>query len=154
MPKLFVSKISELSEYTGRTLGPSRWVLIDQKKIDLFAEVTGDQQWIHLDAERAKNESPFGGTIAHGYLTLAIVPALLNEVIEVGDSSRMVNSGLEKMRLKEPVRSGSRLRIVAEIQHVRLFGGGDARVTFKVTWEIEGSTRPACVAEAVLVYFR
>ena len=154
MPNLCLSEISELSEHVGEALGHSRWIQIDQARIDAFAEATGDRQWIHVDPARAREESPFGGTIAHGYLTLAVVPSLLDELIEVKECSRVVNYGIDKMRLKEAVRSGSRIRIHAQIINVRLFGGGDARVTFKVKWEIEGSERPACLAEAVLIYYR
>ena len=154
MPNLCLSHISELSDHVGESLGCSQWIQIDQSRIDAFAEATGDRQWIHVDTERAKKESPFGDTIAHGYLTLAVVPSLLDELIEVKGCSRIVNYGLDKLRLKEAVRSGSRIRINAQILSVRFFGGGDARVTFKVKWEIEGCERPACLAEAVLIYYR
>ena len=154
MPPLRVSEISELEQHVGTDLGTSSWVLVDQARIDAFAEATGDHQWIHVDPVRAAAESPFGATIAHGYLTVSLAPALLPELISVDACSRVINSGIEKLRLKEPVTAGSRVRIGATLTHVREIAGGGARVALSLRWEVEGAKRPAGTGEVVYVYFR
>jgi acyl dehydratase len=154
MAPLTVSEISELKEHVGTDLGKSQWTVVDQARIDEFARATGDHQWIHVDVERAAAESPFGGTVAHGYLTVSIAAALLPELLTVERCSRIINYGIDKLRLKEPVHAGSRLRVGGTLTHVREIGGGGARVTFSVQWEVEGARRPVCTAEVVYVYFR
>lgn len=153
MAVLRVSEISDLKEHVGDDLGTSRWVVLDQDRIDAFARATGDDQWIHVDVERAKSESPFGGTVAHGYLTMSVAPALVNELIDVENCTRIVNYGIDKLRLKEPVPAGSRLRVGAKITGVRELRGGGARVTFAIRWEVEGARRHACSAEVVYLYY-
>jgi len=145
--------VSALKEWVGRKLGPSDWVMVEQSRIDAFAEATGDHQWIHVDVERARRESPFGGPIAHGYLTLSLAPALLPQIVRVDGVRMGVNYGVEKMRLPAPVPSGARVRLSGEIKDVREMPGGGARVTFGMTFEVEGGGKPACVADAIYVYY-
>jgi acyl dehydratase len=147
-----IPQISALKEYVGKPLGTTDWSEISQAQIDAFAEATGDHQWIHVDHDRASAESPFGQTIAHGYLTIALAPVLLQQLFRVENISMAINSGIDKMRLPSPVPSGSRLRMSAEIKNVRDMPGGGARVTIAVTFETEGVTKPACVADVVYVY--
>jgi acyl dehydratase len=126
-------------DFVGAALGPSEWLAIGQERIDAFAEVTGDRQWIHCDVERARRESPWKSTIAHGYLSLALVPALLGSVVEVRGASTAVNTGLDKLRLSAPVPAGSRVRLRAEIKDVRPLPREGVRITFAVRLEVEGS---------------
>ena len=131
----------------GTELGPTEWVTIDQERIDTFADATGDHQWIHVDPARAK-DGPFGATIAHGYLTLALTNLFLPELMVVEDISMGVNYGVNKVRFPAPVPVGSRLRgrgVVTEVTEIP--GGVQAVVT--VTVEIEGSDKPACVVESI-----
>jgi acyl dehydratase len=151
--RIVVPGIESLAEFVGREFGPSQWMTLDQARIDAFAKATGDDQWIHLDAERARRESPFGQSVAHGYLVLALAPVLLREVFEVEGCSQVVNYGIDKLRLREPVPAGGRLRLAGRILDVRRAPGGAARVAFDLRWELEGARRPACRGEAVYVYF-
>jgi acyl dehydratase len=150
---LIIPDVDSLPDYEGRDLGFSDWHTIDQAKIDAFAEATGDHQWIHTDVERAKKESPFGTTVAHGYLTLALAPVLLPEIVEVAKLSQIVNLGIEKLRLREPVPSGARLRLGAVVKNVRPMKGGAVRLALDVRFEVEGAKRPVCTGELVFVYF-
>lgn len=145
--------ISALKDHIGKRMGPTEWVTVTQAQIDAFAEATGDQQWIHVDPERAKRDSPFGQTIAHGYLTLALAPGLLAELLSVEDTSMAVNYGIDKLRLPAPVPATGRVRMTAEIKHVREVPGGAARTTIGISLEVEGSQRAACVADVIYVYF-
>ena len=148
-----IPSISEIENFIDVPLGPTDWVTITQGRIDAFAEATGDRQWIHVDPERAERESPFEGTIAHGYLTMALIPALLPQLVEVEKVSMVVNYGVDKMRLPSPVPAGSRVRASAAIKKVRRIPGGGARVSLAVTVEVEGASKPACNAEAIYAYF-
>lgn len=148
-----IPDIPSLANYVGKPLGSSDWVTVSQEQIQHFANATGDHQWIHVDVERAQNESPFGGTIAHGYLTMSLTPTLLPQIVRVRNSSRTINYGIDKMRLPVPVPAGSRVRLAAEIKHVRKVSGGAARVTFAVKLHLEGTARPCCTADAIYVYF-
>lgn len=149
---LVIPDVASLKRFVGVKLGPSEWVTVTQKRIELFADATDDQQWIHTDPERAARESPFGGTIAHGYLTLSMAPVLLSKVLRVEQSAMTLNYGLEKLRMHSPVHAGSRIRFHATIQSVRDIPSGAARVVIAMTIEVEGVPRPAVVAEPVLVY--
>ena len=142
----------EARVFVGRELGPSEWVGVDQERIDAFAEITGDRQWIHCDVERARRDSPWKSTIAHGYLTLALVPRLLSSVVEIRGAASGVNTGLDKLRLSAPVPAGSRVRLWAEIKDVRALPQGGARVTFAVRLEVEGSKKPALLASVNYAY--
>jgi acyl dehydratase len=139
--------IAELEQSAGRDLGTSSWHSVDQEKINLFAEATGDHQWIHVDPERA-SQGPFGGTVAHGYLTLSLLPVLMSEVISVTDAQMGVNYGTEKIRFTAPVPSGSRVRLHAKLLRAERRGPG---VVYHVGVEIEveNQEKPALVGEVV-----
>lgn len=138
----------ELLGAVGKRLGASEWLTIEQERIDQFAEATGDHQWIHVDPERAK-DGPFGTTIAHGYLTLSLVNALLPQILVVNNVSMGVNYGTDKMRFPAPVPVGSRIRGVGELVAAKVVKGGAVQVTVRITVEIEGSDRPGCVVDTI-----
>ncbi len=148
-----IPSIAALREFVGKPLGRSDWTTVSQEQIQRFADATGDQQWIHVDAERAKAQSPFKAPIAHGYLTISLAPVLLPQIVRVDGIRMGVNYGLDKMRLPAPVPAGARVRLAAEIKDVREMPGGGARVTFGLTFEVEGGTKPACLADAIYVYY-
>lgn len=131
----------------GQSLGEGDWLLVDQKRIDTFAEATGDYQWIHVDTDRAAS-SPFGGTIAHGYLTLSLCPYLVKSVYRIDGSKMGVNYGLNRVRFISPVPVGSRIRARSVLKNAERIGDG-VQVTLETTIELEGSDKPACVAETV-----
>lgn len=135
----------------GTKLGPTDWLVIDQDRVNGFAEVTGDHQWIHVDVERAK-DGPFGGTIAHGYLTMSLVNYFLPQLIEVRGFAHAVNVGADRLRFLSPVKVGSRIRSVGEIVGVEEVKGAIQSVV-RVTVEIEGSDKPACVVDTISRYF-
>jgi acyl dehydratase len=153
MPRTLIPDISALKDFVGHEFEPSEWVLVDQARIDAFAAATGDRQWIHVDPERARRESPFGTTIAHGHLTLSLAPMLLQQSIEVKGVGMMVNPGIEHVRLRSPVRSGSRVRLRGSLAHVRELRGGAARVTYRCFFEVEGEERPAAFGDFHVVYY-
>jgi acyl dehydratase len=146
-----IDGISGLGPYVGKHLGYSDWREVTAEQVQLFADATGDHQWIHLDEERAK-AGPFGTTIAHGFLTLSLAPVLLGEVLVVTGISMGVNYGLNKVRFPAPVPVGSKVRVGAVIDNVDEIAGG-AQVTLTGTWEIEGGTKPVCVAEVIFRYY-
>lgn len=135
----------------GTALGPTEWLAIDQDRVNGFAQVTGDHQWIHVDVERAK-DGPFGGTIAHGYLTMSLVNFFLPQLIEVRGFAHAVNVGADRLRFLSPVKVGSRIRGVGEIVGVEEIKGAIQSVV-RVTVEIEGSDKPACVVDTISRYF-
>jgi acyl dehydratase len=141
--------IEGLKELLGTTVGPSEWREVTQEMIDTFAELSGDDQWIHVDVERAKKESPFGTTVAHGNLTLSLIDGLRRDLIESTGFQLGVNYGWNKVRFPAPVPSGSRVRGSAEVIEVEDVGGGWWQVVTKFTVEVEGSEKPACVGESV-----
>jgi len=138
----------ELLGAVGQKLGASEWLAIEQPRIDEFARATGDHQWIHVDPERAKS-GPFGATIAHGYLTLSLVNQFLPQLLDVRGTSMGVNYGCERVRFPAPVRVGSRVRGVGEVIAAEEVKGGAVQVTVRVSVEIEGSERPACVVDTI-----
>jgi len=145
--------VGAIRDFLGKPLGLSDWVEVTQDRIDRFAEATGDHQWIHVDPERARRESPFGTTIAHGYLTLSLAPVLLDQVMRVDGEPTVVNAGIERMKLSAPVPAGSQVRLRAEIKKVRdMPGGAGVRVTIGIVIEIEGSKRPALTGDCILIY--
>jgi len=144
--------LEAVRDFVGKPLGPSAWTQVTQESIDLFARATGDHQWIHVDPERARRESPFGTTVAHGYLTLALAPALLDQIVRVEGGPTVLNTGIERMRLSAPVPAGSRVRLRAEIKRVREMRSRGLRTTFHLVLEVEGSAKPACTADVALVY--
>ncbi|MEU9028366.1 MaoC family dehydratase [Streptomyces sp. NPDC048383] len=149
-PRIFTSA-EELRAGIGEPLGPSGWLEVDQKRIDLFADATGDHQWIHVDPERAAS-GPFGSTIAHGYLTLSLLPSLVPQIMRVEGMRMGINYGVDKVRFPAPVPVGSRLRATALITSVTEVGEG-VQVAATVTVEREGAEKPVCVAESVSRYY-
>ena len=143
-----VAAPAELLDLSGADLGVTEWTTIAQDRVDLFADATGDRQWIHVDVARATAESPFGGPIAHGYLTLSLVNLFLPELLEVQGASMGVNVGLDRVRFPAPVPVGSRLRGRGEVVEVAEAKGG-VQITVRVTVEVEGSDKPACIADTV-----
>jgi acyl dehydratase len=143
-------RIATLDDFVGRELGVSNWVVVDQARIDAFAQCTGDTQWIHVDVDRAKRESPFGGTIAHGYLTLSLLAALAIEIgIIPGDASAGLNYGLDKVRFMTPVKAGARVRNRVTLLAVEKKGGGRVIVKTMNELQIEGEDKPALIAETL-----
>ncbi|MEU6949683.1 MULTISPECIES: MaoC family dehydratase [unclassified Streptomyces] len=149
-PRIFTSA-EELRAAVGEPLGHSDWLEIEQKRIDLFADATGDHQWIHVDPEQAAS-GPFGKTIAHGYLTLSLLPTLVPQIMRVEGMKMGLNYGTNKVRFPSPVPVGSRLRAGAVLTEVTEAGGG-VQVTATVTVEREGGDKPVCVAESVSRYY-
>jgi acyl dehydratase len=146
-----INGIEEFKKYAGQHLGYSGWRLVDQQQVNLFADATGDHQWIHVDPERAAS-GPFGGAIAHGYLTLSLVPVLLHDVLDVQGMTFGVNYGCNRVRFPAPVKVGSRVRLGVEVASVEDIAGG-AQVVLDVTVESEGQDKPSCVAQVVYRYF-
>jgi acyl dehydratase len=144
-----VNGIEELKALVGQTVGPSEWREVTQDLINKFADVSGDHQWIHVDVERAKTESPFGTTVAHGNLTLSMVDGFRDSLLESTGFKMGVNYGWNKVRFPAPVPSGSRIRASIETLSVDEVGGGWYQVVQRWTVEVEGSEKPACVAESV-----
>jgi acyl dehydratase len=147
MPTVFATP-RDLLAAVGSSLGASDWLEIRQTRIDGFADATGDHQWIHVDPERAKR-GPFGKTIAHGYLTLSLVNCFLPQIIEVRGISMGVNYGCDRVRFPAPVPVGAKVRGVGELVAAEEVKGGAVQVTVRVTVEVEGSERPACVADTI-----
>jgi acyl dehydratase len=143
-----ISGLEDLKRSEGEILGTSDWHEVTQKDIDTFADVTGDHQWIHVDVERAR-ETPFGGTIAHGYYTLSIVPRLSREVFAMEGFTFALNYGLNKVRFPSPLPVGSKVRLTAKVAKVEDIPGG-AQTTMEMTVEREGGEKPVCVAETVV----
>ncbi|UNS96209.1 MaoC family dehydratase [Streptomyces tubbatahanensis] len=150
-PRVFTSP-DELRAAVGEELGSSDWLEVDQKRIDLFADATGDHQWIHVDPERAAG-GPFGGTIAHGYLTLSLLPALVPQIMRVDGMRMGVNYGVNKVRFPSPVPSGTRVRARATLTDVSEASDGGVQVAAQVTVEREGADKPVCVAESLSRYY-
>lgn len=148
---LVIDGIAGLRERAGTDVGVSDWVTIDQESVTTFAELTGDEQWIHVDPERAK-DGPFGGTIAHGFMTLSKSTGLLWSVAVVKDAGVILNYGLNKVRFPSPVRVGSRIRMRVSIADVRDVARG-VEVVWHLEYETEGETKPPCVADLVFRYY-
>jgi acyl dehydratase len=146
---LTVETPQDLKKHIGQTLGPSDWLVVDQAMIDKFAEATGDHQWIHVDVERAKKEMPGGKTIAHGYLTLSLLPRLVPQLLKVQKRSRGINYGSNKVRFTNTVPAGSRVRLKQTIKNVEDVEGNGVRITSEMVIEVEGKDRPALVAEVM-----
>lgn len=145
--------VGDLAKHVGGEIGVSSWIVLDQARIDEFARCTGDHQWIHVDAERAAREGPFGGTIAHGFLTLSLLAPTGFEVLLARFTPKsVVNYGLEKVRFVAPVRSGKRVRNRIKIASVEDKGGGRYLVTTENTIEIEGESKPALIASALAMF--
>ena len=144
--------IADAKAMQGQEIGISDWMLIEQDRVDAFARVTGDQQWIHVDVERATRESPFGGPIVHGYLTLSLLARFAQECIEVEGIKLAVNYGLNRVRFASPVKVGSRIRARFVLAGVEDISGG-AQLVWQALIEIEGGEKPACVAEMLTRWY-
>ena len=152
MGKLIINSYDEFAAYLGKDLGSSEWLLLDQERINLFADATLDHQWIHVDVERAKTESPYKNTIAHGYLTLSVLPYLWDQIIEVNNITMLVNYGMDKMRFGQPVICGSRVRLVTKLHNIQnLRGICKTEIDFKI--EIENQRKPALEGIASFLYY-
>ena len=149
MATVQVEGIEGLKALQGKEIGPSEWREVTQQDIDTFADLTGDHQWIHTDVERAKKESPFGGTVAHGNLTLSLIDGMRLDMLESSGFQLGVNYGWNKVRFPAPVPAGSRVRSTAELISVEEVGGGWWQIVTRFTVEVEGSEKPCCVAESV-----
>jgi acyl dehydratase len=144
--------LAELPSYKGKELGTSDWIEVTQDRVNTFADATGDHQWIHVDVERATAESPFGGPIAHGYLTLSLLIPMWSQVLTVTGTTMAVNYGLNKVRFPAPVPVGSKIRLTATLADVEEIAGG-AQVTVAAVIEREGGDKPVCIAEPVFRFY-
>ncbi|MFD5828265.1 MaoC family dehydratase [Lentzea sp. NPDC060358] len=147
-----VHGLEEIRALTGRDLGHTDWLEIDQGRVDTFAAATDDHQWIHVDPERAA-AGPFGGTIAHGYLTLALLIPLMTELLDVSGVRMSINYGLEKVRFPAPVPVGAKIRLLGRVESADDVAGDGVQVTIDFTVEIEGSAKPACVARGIYRHY-
>jgi acyl dehydratase len=144
-----ISSIEEAVEAVGQELGVSHWVAVDQARIDAFADATGDHQWIHVDVERARTESPYHTTIAHGLLTLSLVPALSKDNYRLDNARMGINYGLNRVRFLAPVPAGSRIRLRSELVDASKVNDTTVDLTVRQTVELDGSDKPAAVAEVI-----
>ena len=152
MSKLIINSYAEFAAHLGEQLGVSDWLEVNQDRINLFADATLDHQWIHVDVERAKEESPYKSTIAHGYLTLSLLPYMWNQIIEVHNIKMLVNYGMDQMRFGQPVITGSRVRLVTTLHNIQnLRGICKAEIKFRI--EIEGQRKPALEGIASFLYY-
>ena len=152
MSKLIINSYEDFEQWVGKQLGISDYLEILQERINLFADATLDHQWIHVDTERAKVESPFKSTIVHGYLTLSLLPHLWDQIIEVNNLKMMINYGMDKMKFGQPVLSGQRIRLVANLQSLQnLRGVAKAEIKFSI--EIEGEKKKALEGVAIFLYY-
>ncbi|WP_322033901.1 MaoC family dehydratase [Paraburkholderia sp. J76] len=145
-------KIADLQPLVGESLGTSEWLLIDQQRVNQFADATWDHQWIHVDVERAKS-GPFGGTIAHGFLTLSLLPAFFATAFEIKETKSGLNYGLDKVRFIAPVLVGKRVRAHFRLLDWTAVNAGGAQLKIEMTVECEGSEKPACIAESITRLF-
>lgn len=148
-----ITSIDDATAAVGSELGVSDWQEIDQKRINAFADATGDHQWIHIDAERAQNESPYGTTIAHGYLTLSMIPALSKDNFRIENLKMALNYGLNKVRFVAAVPSGGRIRVRSELVDVSKVDDNTVNLTVRHTVELDGSEKPAAVADTIARVF-
>ena len=152
MEKLIVNNYDEFAAYLGKNLGVSEWVELHQERINQFADATLDHQWIHVDTEKAKEESPYKTTIAHGYLTLSMLPYLWNQIIEVNNLKMMVNYGMDKMKFGQAVKSGEHVRLVADLYSIENLRG-IAKVQIKFAIEIKDQKKKALEGVATFLYY-
>ncbi|HEY6332367.1 MAG TPA: MaoC family dehydratase [Blastocatellia bacterium] len=154
MPLRIINGIEGLKDLVGQEVSASDWCEVSQARIDGFAEITEDRQWIHIDVERAKTSSPFGATIAHGFLTLSLISHLASQAVKVeGDFKMGVNYGLNRLRFPSPVPAGSKVRARFALQSVEDIEGG-IQITWNVTVEVEGAKKPSLVADWLVRYYR
>jgi len=151
MSKLIINSFVDFQDYIGKELGVSEYHKVTQDQIDLFAEATIDHQWIHTDPEKAKAEGAFGGTIAHGYLTLSLVPFLWNQIVQVNNLKMMVNYGIENLRFANPVKVNDEIRMHATLANISDLRG-TIKTEMKVKIEIKGKKKPALAAQLIFLY--
>ncbi|EJW90635.1 nodulation protein N [gut metagenome] len=152
MEKVIVNSYEEFEQLLGKQIGVSDYVEVDQDRINLFADATLDHQWIHVDVERAKEESPYKSTIAHGYLTLSLLPHMWNQIIQVNNLKMMINYGMDKMKFGQPVLPGQRIRLVTTLQSLQNLRG-TAKAEIKFAIEIEGERKKAVEGIAIFLYY-
>jgi len=153
MPPLALKSLQSLNEFIGREIAVTPWLRVTQERIQQFADATGDRQWIHIDPERAKRESPYGATIAHGFLTLSLLSHFLSEAIELPREVRQtINYGLNRVRFPAPVRAGENIRARIRLQSCEAVSGS-VQAVFEITTEAEGGAKPCCVAEWIVRYY-
>lgn len=154
MPPLALDSLLTLKEYSGRELATTDWVVMSQERIDAYAEATGDRQWIHVDVERARRESPYGRTIAHGFLTLSLISHFVREAVQLPkDVKRTINYGLNRVRFPAPVLSGQRIRARIRLQSFKELDSSSVETIFDITVETEGAEKPCCAAEWIVRYY-
>lgn len=154
MPLLTVETPDGLKDYVGKEIGVSDWLVVTQERIDQFAEAAGDRQWIHVDRERAQRESPYKGTIAHGFLTLSLISRLVKDVVQIIGGMRLaINYGLNRVRFPSPVPEGSKIRGRFKLQSFKDLGEA-LEAVFECAVESEGSSKPCCVAEWIVRYYK
>lgn len=148
-------ELKSLAQLVGQEIALSDWLAVPQSLIDSFAEITGDRQWIHVDPARARRESPFGSTIAHGFLTLALLPAQLDQLVAISDARMAVNYGLNRVRFPAPVLVDSRIRVHLHLQSVELIDAPEKafQVVWRAEFEAQGVTKSVCVAELIVRYY-
>ncbi|MBN1117798.1 MAG: MaoC family dehydratase [Bacteroidales bacterium] len=151
MSKVVINSHAEFEKFLGKLIGYSDYLQITQEQINMFADATLDHQWIHIDSERAKKESQFGDTIAHGYLTLSLLPYLWEEIVDFRNIKMMVNYGIEDLKFQDPVKVNSKVRLKAELTDIKNLRG-ITKTFMKATLEIDGSNKPAFVATVVFIY--
>ena len=152
MDKLIINSYEDFEQYVGKELGASGYVQLTQERINLFADATLDHQWIHVDTERAKAESPFGTTIAHGYLTMSMLPYLWDQIVEVNNLERMMNYGMDKMKFAQPVLSGQHVRMVTRLHELANLRGA-VKTTIKFTIEVQETGKKALEGLATFIYY-
>ena len=152
MDKLIINSYEDFEQYVGKELGASGYVQLTQERINLFADATLDHQWIHVDTEKAKAESPFGTTIAHGYLTMSMLPYLWDQIVEVNNLERMMNYGMDKMKFAQPVLSGQHVRMVTRLQELANLRGA-VKTTIKFTIEVQETCKKALEGLATFIYY-
>lgn len=152
MAKLVLKNLDELKSYLGKELETSDWISVTQEKINMFADATGDHQWIHVDVERAKKESPYGRTIAHGYYTISLAPVLMAQILDIKGIKMAINYGTEKVRFPAPVPVGKNVRMKAELSTLKEVKNG-IQAHFQLTFEVENQEKPACVAEVISRFY-
>ena len=152
MDKLIINSYEDFEQYVGKELGASGYVQLTQERINLFADATLDHQWIHVDTETAKAESPFGTTIAHGYLTMSMLPYLWDQIVEVNNLERMMNYGMDKMKFAQPVLSGQHVRMVTRLQELANLRGA-VKTTIKFTIEVQETGKKALEGLATFIYY-
>ena len=155
MAPLTINSHDDLKDHVGKQIATTEWLTVTQERIQQFADATGDHQWIHVDVERSKRESPYKNTIAHGFLTLSLLPQLMPQVLQIKSGARMgINYGLNRVRFVSAVRSGSRIRAHFTLQSLKEVADNGVEIAYGVTVECEGSEKPCCVAEWVVRSYR